>query len=631
MNHFNGLGLENFRVFKKKQWFDFAPITILTGINSSGKSSLINAIEILTSEEKEMEEYNSLSHSMLFSKVPALKHFKFSKYRLYSRKLSKRLGDFSTFQSDKSADIHIYYRSNLKINDQIVEIRLTYNPTGNLVKIGELKKITIVIPDDLQIEILSISVENKAIHLSVNYDYFLQSFYTIFSKMNDKDRLDISDSINVYNLIANKQEEIDLLIEAGINYFQGNGESLYKYGFKSELYIDENEGEHEEFTKVKNEFKELYKDEINRFKSIKSFFTTYEKRLLNNYSVFISGNSLNNENLLRIIQILSDPIKRYPRKKNFELNDSTNPVELFLHLKYTHAEMEDDIKKFPYWFFNSFVGGTIVELLTDINYKKGVFLKPNRAEVQRSYNDADNLENLQSISNQIYRLQTLKSPPHRVSCGIDPIGFINFSLKLLEIGDEILFKRNSDDSSTLVYIKHEEKEELLADVGFGVSQVLSFIFEIALKISAIGLLDNMPPDVTDQITDFYFEDIYSQGLIIIEEPESNLHPANQSRLADIIVKATKTFGIQFIIETHSEYLIRKLQYLTAKGEQQLKPEDSIIYYFHHPDKVPAGEKQVKKINIQADGSLTDDFGTGFFDEAMNLKFELLELRNPQKN
>ena len=120
-------------------------------------------------------------------------------------------------------------------------------------------------------------------------------------------------------------------------------------------------------------------------------------------------------------------------------------------------------------------------------------------------------------------------------------------------------------------------------------------------------------------------------IVAIEEPETNLHPALQSKLADFFIDAAQQFNIQFIIETHSEYLIRKLQYLTAKTDSNLEPEDTVIYYFSHPDKVPVGEDQVKKININDDGSLTDDFGTGFFDEALHWKFELIKLTNPQKN
>jgi len=45
--HLKGFGLENFRVFKDYTWFDFAPITILTGPNNSGKSSLLKAFLLL--------------------------------------------------------------------------------------------------------------------------------------------------------------------------------------------------------------------------------------------------------------------------------------------------------------------------------------------------------------------------------------------------------------------------------------------------------------------------------------------------------------------------------------------------------------------------------------------------------
>jgi len=117
-------------------------------------------------------------------------------------------------------------------------------------------------------------------------------------------------------------------------------------------------------------------------------------------------------------------------------------------------------------------------------------------------------------------------------------------------------------------------------------------------------------------------------IILIEEPEAFLHPDWQSKLADFMVHCIK-YDVQFFIETHSEYLIRKLQFLTAKKE--IKPEDSVIYYFNHPDEVAKGADQVKEIKILDDGSLSDNFGPGFFDEAMNLKFELLRLKNPTKN
>jgi AAA15 family ATPase/GTPase len=45
MSHLKSFGIENFRVFKEKTEFEFAPITVLTGTNSSGKSSLVRAMQ----------------------------------------------------------------------------------------------------------------------------------------------------------------------------------------------------------------------------------------------------------------------------------------------------------------------------------------------------------------------------------------------------------------------------------------------------------------------------------------------------------------------------------------------------------------------------------------------------------
>ena len=37
-----GIGFKNMKVLEEEQWFDFKNITLLTGTNNSGKSSIIN-------------------------------------------------------------------------------------------------------------------------------------------------------------------------------------------------------------------------------------------------------------------------------------------------------------------------------------------------------------------------------------------------------------------------------------------------------------------------------------------------------------------------------------------------------------------------------------------------------------
>jgi len=192
--------------------------------------------------------------------------------------------------------------------------------------------------------------------------------------------------------------------------------------------------------------------------------------------------------------------------------------------------------------------------------------------------------------------------------------FINEWLKEMKIGQGLEIRMESEGQGIYVYIKNEDigKSILLVDVGYGVSQILPLLLKIVLIAYA-------------EFEKWGFLKQKVRVKLFVEEPESHLHPALQSKLADMFVDAAKKFNIQFIIETHSEYLIRKLQYLTAKGD--IDPEFTQLYYFNNPDKIPHGEEQVKKINIQEDGTLSDDFGTGFFDEADKIAISIWNMNN----
>ena len=249
--------------------------------------------------------------------------------------------------------------------------------------------------------------------------------------------------------------------------------------------------------------------------------------------------------------------------------------------------------------------------LQGFNDKNGlnIFYLPSiKGLLERSFSAKSNsvLKDLikQALNEEINPSESPKPNPSKYFNTDTQIKFINKWVKRFGIGKKLDF--GYDDKKGVYHITLDDRA--LIDYGYGVTQLVSFLL----------LLGRLALPVRDR-----------DRTIIFEEPEANLHPNFQSKFIEMIVEAQKEFGLKFIIETHSEYLIRKLQYLTAKKE--IKPEDSVIYYFHHPDNVPNGEEQVKKLEINDDGSLTGDFGPGFFDKATNLKFELLKLKNPQKN
>jgi len=97
-------------------------------------------------------------------------------------------------------------------------------------------------------------------------------------------------------------------------------------------------------------------------------------------------------------------------------------------------------------------------------------------------------------------------------------------------------------------------------------------------------------------------------LLIIENPESHLHPAGQSKVAELCAIASAN-GVQIIIETHSDHFLNGIRVATKKG--LLTPEQSKIYYFRkEKDEL---ETKIDEINIDKDGKI-DNWTKGFFDE-----------------
>lgn len=166
---------------------------------------------------------------------------------------------------------------------------------------------------------------------------------------------------------------------------------------------------------------------------------------------------------------------------------------------------------------------------------------------------------------------------------------------------------------------------MLADEGLGVTKLVGTIINIEAAILSAEM---------NGLTYRYFKGTQRHRpkrarevtTLAIEEPENHLHPKYQALLADMIADAYKNYKIHFIVETHSEYIVRKLQTLVARKE--LSPEEVSLQYVYNADseKRPKGEPHVKSIGIREDGTLIDTFGPGFFDEADNLAMDLLTIK-----
>ena len=158
------------------------------------------------------------------------------------------------------------------------------------------------------------------------------------------------------------------------------------------------------------------------------------------------------------------------------------------------------------------------------------------------------------------------------------------------------------------FVKNE-KAYSVADEGYGCIQLFSILVAVqnAMYRYAISLMTNG----IDNTIPF---------VIIIEEPENHLHPKLQSLLADMFLDAHNDLNFQFIIETHSEYLIRKSQVLVKKWYEENKdtnkPCPFQAYY------IPVNGAPYS-LGYRKDGKFSESFGPGFYDESANLTFEIM--------
>ncbi len=103
-------------------------------------------------------------------------------------------------------------------------------------------------------------------------------------------------------------------------------------------------------------------------------------------------------------------------------------------------------------------------------------------------------------------------------------------------------------------------------------------------------------------------------LLILENPESDLHPQAQSLIGQLMARAAAA-GVQLIVETHSDHILNGI--CVAIHQNKLSNKLAKVYYFHKNQ----GEQytNVYEVPIQANGRLEDKnlrkIGiNGFFDQ-----------------
>jgi energy-coupling factor transporter ATP-binding protein EcfA2 len=506
--------LENFRTYKNRTEIDFAPITILTGKNNSGKSTILKAILLLS-------DYLNSDNQLIMS---------FDGPNGQKHKIDCMTNALTWGSNSESFEVLIE-----KDGFSFSFIIGNYGIGGLLhAEYIHLESQTKLIIDRLPGNQLSFEVDSA----------FLDSFNV------DTPEKSIHELQMLSRMIRKYQEEGKELEESIAKFQEGEKDYLTIIDQKNQLdkRIDEVK---KRLTEINSKSKKVSKSKNHRYQQI------YDLGEINGRS-------------LTITSLMKSFLSRYYASEDF---------------KKSYGAI--DINRSRFMLMN------FVDKLNQVAEFNAHHLGPNRTHQARLYlNQNRNME-----INEIMAEYAHKTPPK----GSVAFQFLIKWMKEFEIGTDVKVQ-DIQATASFLEIFNNGRWQNLTDKGFGAGQVLTILMKICNEINVY----TFPP------YGMQYSVKGSQTIIMVEEPETNLHPYLQSRLAEMFYDAYKQFGIRFILETHSEYLIRKTQAIVNKTNDL---EAFKVYYID-------GSTGIHEMRYREDGKFMDEFGPGFFDESSNLAFEL---------
>jgi predicted ATPase len=307
-----------------------------------------------------------------------------------------------------------------------------------------------------------------------------------------------------------------------------------------------------------------------------------------NYSYNITTEYLKNGSINEIIDYAVDEIRNMSETRLLQivgLKKSEKKSEKFKNLfndYKTFRENYDDIEGLIEQFEKSTKGNDIY------------YLAANPAKQSALFAIRDKNNALAQAINE-YQQEGLKPTTEK---------FVKDWLKAFEIGVDFKVVMHAGEAYEVTITDEDGSKTHISDKGMGSIQAVLLIFRLAVIINRIKEDDEKP-------------------LVIIEEPELNLHPALQSKLTELFLEVHEKHKIDFIVETHSEYMIRRAQVFVAENHYATEIGDnpfSINYFPTEKGEIPY------QMKFNESGFFENSFGKGFFDEASSKTLKLIKLK-----
>lgn len=226
--------------------------------------------------------------------------------------------------------------------------------------------------------------------------------------------------------------------------------------------------------------------------------------------------------------------------------------------------------------------------LNKMHFINPILSIPSRYYIERDKNKDYSKISIDTLINYISSKSVSKTDYTKITNDLN--GFLSF----FGIADAIDVVR--DDNFPVIQLKAKIGNlwSNITDVGYGVALQIPIIFQA-----------------------YFSEKKQSGDTIFIEQPELHLYPRLQAKFIETLAKIGNKNT--YVIETHSEHIVRKLQSMVKAKAYGIKKEDVTIHYF----KRDKNKIIVTQHKIMENGYLEPEIPSGFYDASYLLSKELL--------
>ena len=285
--------------------------------------------------------------------------------------------------------------------------------------------------------------------------------------------------------------------------------------------------------------------------------------------------------------LVDDEVVREQRVDEPPLRDSLEDIKPVLRFA-RHAVLEDHIGLFPSddkENFNMFFNALGFSQLNDL--PRAYALDPTRPLPRRTYEPTKEAHASRGAQLPLLLARLLEGYEKAVIMSeLDAFGEssgLYSSLSIRDLG-------RTESAPFQVTVKHPGggPRRNLADVGYGVSQIMPVIADIAWHVAAD-----------------------TPGTLLIQQPEVHLHPRAQAEFGTLITESVASSPTRMIVETHSDYVIDRVR--MDVRDERIKASDVLILYFEQAK----GGVKIHPIEIDAAGNITGvpaDYRRFFLDE-----------------